>query len=186
MSKLTKRQEKKRQLRQRERDNKNPAKLAYHGNKYRTEALVKPLMQTETAILEAYIITGRRLTDFDVRQALVSLIAQLRRPMVAADTATSGEALPANAEPSANQKSDADIIVDLVQIRWCTMREAGEHPGRDNLIGIVRTILASVETRKSADAQSRNYLRFIEKFLGEMGVDVVRVRAPDAQLDLAP
>lgn len=39
MSKLTKRQEKKRQLRQRERDNKNPAHLACHGNKYRTGAL---------------------------------------------------------------------------------------------------------------------------------------------------
>lgn len=169
MSKLTKKQEKKRQLRQRERASKDPAALAYHGNKYRTPELVTPLMQTETAIFEAYVATGRRLTDREVRRALVTLIEQLRHGgATASDTSQAGRI--ASGEPG-------DLVVQLVRLQWQNLAEGGAHPGRDNLIGIVRTILASVETRKSVNPQSQNYLQFIEGFLGKLGVQVTRVPA---------
>lgn len=160
MSKLSKKQEKKRQQRQRERQKNNPAVLAYYGNKYRTEALVMPLMRTETAILEAFTILDRELTDHDVGRALVRLIDLVRR----------GEMPPSDAKPSIAADDPAGAIVELVRFKWRDM--GGQLPGRDNLIGILRTILGSVENHKTPNPRSQNYLNFIEGFLAKLGVQV--------------
>ena len=172
MSKLTKKQEKKRQSRQRERANKDPATLAYYGNKYRTPSLARSLMRIETAIFEAYVATDRQLTDHDVRQALVTLIEGLRHGALLAPDASRPDKVVAD--------GPSDLVVQFVRMRWETLAGGGSHPGRDSLIGIARTILASVETRKSVNHQSRNYLQFIEEFLGKLGVEVVRVPASNA------
>jgi hypothetical protein len=170
MSKLSKRQEKKRKMRERERASTDPAALAYHGNKYRTEALVKPLMDTETAILEAYVLLDRQLTDHEVGRALVKLIEQLRR----------GAAVTIDARGELRLTDDrVDTVVQMVHQEWARRVEGGTLPGRNNLIGILRTILASVETRKTVNPQSRSYLQFIERFLGKLGVQVMRAPAAD-------
>lgn len=160
MSKLSKRQEKKRKQRQRERENNNPAILAYYGNKYRTEALVMPLMEIETAILEAFIVLDRELTDHDVSRALVRLIDQVRHGNVIAGT---GPVRIAADDP-------VDAVVQLVHCKWQAAIEP--LPGRDNLIGILRTILGSVQNHKTVNPQSQNYLQFIEGFLAKLGVQV--------------
>lgn len=163
MSKVSKKQEKKRQQRLRQRETKNPGVLAYHGNKYRTEALVMPLMRTETAILEAYMVLDRNLTDHDVSQGLVRLIDRIRHGDIVADDG-----------PVCIEVDDpAQAVVELVRHKWRGL--AGSLPGRDSLVGIVRTILGSVENHKSPNRQSRNYLHFVERFLDELGVRVQAV-----------
>ena len=40
----------------------------------------------------------------------------------------------------------------------------------ETLIGVLRTLLGSIEGRKSADPASRSYLYYIKDFLGKMGI----------------
>lgn len=160
MSKLSKKQEKKRQQRLRERERNNPAALAYHGNKYRTDALVMPLMETETSILEAFIVLDRNLTDHDVGRALVRLIDLVRR----------GNMLAENRPLSIAADDPSAAVVQLVCLKWQAMGE--RLPGRNNLVGILRTILGSVENHQTVKPASQNYLNFVEGFLAKLGVQV--------------
>jgi hypothetical protein len=51
-------------------------------------------------------------------------------------------------------------------------------PKREDVIGVVRTILGSLETWRSQSMHSRGYLQFLEGFLKKAGVNVRRV-GPD-------
>jgi len=52
--------------------------LAYTGNKYRTEALVRVHFLTEVGIYESFVMTDRKLTDYTVGSALEQLIRRAK------------------------------------------------------------------------------------------------------------
>src|SRR5438270_169153 len=53
--------------------------LAITGNRYKTEELLPVVMRTEVGIYEAYVMTGRTLTDHQVASALTKLVLQMRK-----------------------------------------------------------------------------------------------------------
>jgi hypothetical protein len=50
--------------------------------------------------------------------------------------------------------------------------EEQPRPSRDPLVGVLRTILGSVDTWKSVSPTSRGHLSFLEGFVGKLGVSV--------------
>jgi len=165
-ARLSRDQKRKQKLDKRNRRMPDAPALAYAGNRYRSKEFVKPLFETEQGIYDMYIISGRELTDSDVEEQIVELIDELRsRP--AAD-------LIYEAAPEEDEAVDASVR-SMILGHWSRLLEQGTLPRRDDLIGILRTILGSVDVWRSKSASSRGYLSHLEGFLHQLGYRVVAV-----------
>jgi len=89
---------------------------------------------------------------------------------------------PESQEPSTEEGTVTDFLVVNLLNRWRLDFEKGANPGRDNLIGILRTVLGSVENRSNVNPASREYLKFIEKMLKDLGIEVRQVSREEAGL----
>ena len=141
--------------------------LAYAGGKYKTAEYVMILLKTETGIYESYVISDRTLTDSSVEAALESMIIRMRQ-----------RALPSLSEfddASIRDDSGGDLVVWNILRNWKYVAEQQQLPVRDELIGILRTILHSLEIWRSESLHSRGYLHYLEGFLKQAGVSVRRV-----------
>ncbi len=165
----------KKQKAKRDRQPKKNAPLAYRGNKYKTSELVPVMLGTETSIYEAFVIANRQLTDHHVRAALEELIRKIRR----------GTFFPLDDSEQSNEVAEGMEGLVLWNIRngWRHSFETKPNPGRDKLIGVLRTILGSIEVRGSISPKSRGYLEFLGGFLGKVGVEV-QVISPDTGMIL--
>jgi hypothetical protein len=165
---LSKDQKRKAKLAERARRSGPPSRdLAYTGNKYKRDDLVPVFMQVETGIYEMWVVSGRSFTDHTVRAALTHLVEGLR--------AGNLPPLDMEATPEIGPGSEEDAIVLHVRRRLHTFFEEVPHPGRDNLIGVLRTILGSVDVWSTPGRQSQGYLNYIEGFLRKAGVSVQAV-----------
>jgi hypothetical protein len=136
--------------------------LAYYGNKYKGERHVMALMRAETGILETYVMSHRELTDRQVEVALTRLIGDLRRdgyqPAEHRDMVT--------VEP----ETYMDLVIWSIRRNWDDLfHEQPRHSGAE-LVGILRTILGSLETWSTPSPESRGYLNYIEGFLAQGGI----------------
>jgi hypothetical protein len=137
--------------------------LAYHGNKYKTDELANVFFRTELGIYESWVMTDRELTDRDVEAALEKLVLQMRRgplPAFADDTTA-----PVGAEAT-------DLIIWNIRRNWHDLFQEEPRPSADKLMGVLRTLLSSVDTWSSPSPTSRGYLHFIEGFLKKAGATV--------------
>jgi hypothetical protein len=158
---LSRAQKRKKKLEKRK-SGRRPQSLAYHGNKYKGERHIMALMRAETGILETYVMSDRELTDRQVEVALTRLIDDLRRagyqPAEHRDMVT--------VEP----ESYIDLVIWNIRRNWDDLfHEQPRHSGTE-LVGILRTILASLETWSTPSPESRGYLNYIEGFLAQGGV----------------
>ena len=151
--------------------------LAYTGNKYRTEKYVFITLATETAIHEAHVVSDRSLTDSDVKTALIEMIGRLRKGPLPALEDLSDE------EKRAFGKNG--FLIWSILSRWRMYFKEHGPLGKDTLIGVLRTILASVDFRGSNSPAANGYLEFLEDFLGQIGVNVHEIsREEFEQLEL--
>jgi hypothetical protein len=163
---LSRDQKRKAKLTERARKNAPPAALAYSGKKYKTPELVPVIMRTETGILEAHVATGRRLTDRNVQAALERMVVQMR-----------GGGLPPLDDSNTVEYEvgrEEDLVIWFIRLGWHDLFENAPHPGKDNLIGILRTLLDSINTWSTPSPESRGYLNYVEGFLRKLGVRVQR------------
>lgn len=176
-----KRKEKLAKKQQKERRNES---LAYLGAKYQTEELTPTWMQTEIGIYETYVMTDRKLRDRTVREALENLIRQMR-----------AGALPPLPETDAIEYEighEDELVIENIRRRWADHFATKWKPPRDKLIGVLRTILGSIEKVGSPGPQSQSYLLHIAGFLTKkLGVSVEMVaenelpsRMPEAEDEL--
>ena len=180
MSKPSQRKREKQRKREAKRQRRltEPVSLAYTGNKYKTNELIPFHFATETAIYECFVLTRRRLTDHHVRAAVEWLIAELRRGPLPEWDAGNTLTLTAGGE--------ADLIVANIRRSWCMYAEENPRPGRDNVIGVLRTILGSIECWGSIGPESRGYLKFIEGLCNKLGVRVTLAPAPPPEMEVLP
>ncbi len=138
--------------------------LAYRGNRYKREDLVPIFFQTELGIYQAHVMPGKELTDRTVAAALTRLVQQMQRGELPplADT-DAGEAVGDDAE---------DLITWNIRRNWHEYFQNHPHPGTDQLIGVLRTTLGSVEVWTTRSHQSRGYLSYLRGFLRQSGVTV--------------
>lgn len=147
------------------------ASLAYHGDRYKTDEFVPIFASTETGIIEAFAISDRRLTDRSVEQALVKMIVGMRQDTL---QPLNGEALSSEEATSFEGKAgdEQELIIWRVSSHWQDLFENKPAPARDTLIGVLRTILGSIEVWRSPGPTSRGYLHYIDGFLGKAGISV--------------
>jgi len=111
----------------------------------------------------------RTLTDYEVEAALVQMIGLLRdrkSPILPSPDASTQDSVTVSGE------NRQQMVITLIQMNWRFLQENGELPGREDLIGILRTVLSSLETWRSESLNSQGYLRFLEGFMKDLGVNV--------------
>ena len=142
--------------------------LAYLGSKYQTEELVPTWLRTEIGIYETFIMTDRKLLDQTVVTALERLITDLR-----------AGALPPLTDDETIQYEEGqeeDLIIENIRRNWAHHFQTEWRPPKDKLIGILRTILGSIEKVRAPGPCSQSYMHHIAGFLTKkMGVSVTQV-----------
>jgi hypothetical protein len=158
-------QKRKKKLEERKQKARQTESLAYMGEKYKADELVPTWMHTEIGIYETYVMTDRQLVDQTVVTALESLIRQIR----------SGTLPPLEDVSAVHHEvgREAELVIENIRRNWA-MHFANEwKPPRDKLIGVLRTILGSIEKVRSPGPRSQSYMRHIEGFLTKkLGVSV--------------
>jgi hypothetical protein len=141
--------------------------LAYEGTKYKSDEYVPLVFQTERGIYESYAASNKQMTDRVVEAALEKLVLALRhdtlRPL---DEETAG---------ATEAASDEDLVIWSIRRSWLELDLA---PRRDDAIGVLRTLLSSINTWSTPSRQSRGYLSFLEGFMKKAGVEMIPV-SPD-------
>jgi hypothetical protein len=159
---LSRDQKRKAKLAQRARKSPAHASLAYTGNKYKNAESVPVMLATETAIFQAYLVSGRELTDHHVRSALEQLVTQLR----------TGSLPPFEHDCNLHFEPGQEVaaVVESIRHGWAHHFEEAPRPGSETLIGILRTLLGSIETWSTPSPTSRGYLNYLDGFLKRTGV----------------
>jgi hypothetical protein len=158
--KLSRDQKRRAKLAERKRRQKPAEPLPYEGQKYRADAYLPYVFRTETAVLEAYLESDRKLTNEQVRQAFVQLIERLRHHSLAVIAEVEPEA---QAEPGT-----VEDVVLRIRRGWQDLFTQRQPCSRDDMIGILRMLLFSIEAQGWNSGPGRGYLVFLEKFLTGM------------------
>lgn len=145
--------------------------LAYSGAKYKTDEFAPIFFQTELGIHESSVMSANALTDDDVEAAISQLVIRMREGSLPPLSETN--------ELTVNAGNVNDLVITNIRRNWRILEAKGTLPGRDDLIGILRTILNSIDFWRSKSMHPQGYLRYIEGFMQKMGVSVQRM-APDA------
>jgi hypothetical protein len=152
--------------------------LAYEGRKYKTDELIPVFYRTELGIYEAYVQSDQAITDRTVEAALGKLIQQMR----------DGTLPPLEEARALNYVAgqEEELIIANVRRNWQLLFDTQPHPGRDKLIGVLRTTLNSIKTWSSPSPESRGYIHYIKGFLAKAGAALEEDRpefAPDPDED---
>jgi hypothetical protein len=111
---------------------------------------LEPVFCTERGIYRAFVASGRTLCDLDVRNALEGLMGDLLQGHLLAAGATSD-----------------DLVSQRIRSAWA---ESSNLPPPEDLVGLLRTILSSIEVWSTPHANSRGYLSYLEGFMRKAGV----------------
>ncbi len=161
----TRDQKRKKKLEERKRKARETESLAYMGEKFKKDELVPTWMHTEIGIYETYVMTDRQLVDQTVVAALESLIRQIRAGTLPPREDTY--------EISYEVGGEEDLVIENIRRNWAKHFADEWQPPRDKLVGILRTILGSIEKMRSPGPRSQSYMRHIEGFLTKkLGVSV--------------
>jgi hypothetical protein len=140
-----------------------PESLAYRGDKFKRDNFIPIVYCTEVGIYESFVASQRQITDHDVRAALEWLIHGIRDGKIT---------VPEHLKPddAGEGEPNLDAVTWCIRRRWEECFEEEPFPGRDNLVGVLRTILGSIEVWSNTSPTSRGYLRYLEGFMGKLGV----------------
>ncbi|MDX1523169.1 MAG: hypothetical protein R3264_16200 [Anaerolineae bacterium] len=143
---------------------------------YRSEAYVMYVMAVETGILQAGTI-ALELTDGDVSKALASLINALHDDEAALD-----RLLQLVSEEDDIEVEEGESLSLIEQFISMNLKQAFEQHGPLNatdVAGVLDVIKTSVKRWGHGDHR-RGYLTYIEGFLGEAGVRVMKLSKDEA------
>ena len=138
--------------------------LAYSGKKYKTDEFVPVIYRTELGIYESYVMCERELTDDEVEAAIERLVIEMCEGPL--------PPLPETDVITITEDGEEDLVIMNIRRNWRILEEKGTLPGRDDLIGVLRTILNSISIWRSQSLHSQGYLRYIEGFMKKLGVSV--------------
>jgi hypothetical protein len=156
----------------RSRDQKRKAKLAkkaerqsqsdritpYEGKKYQAPEWVPHVSETELAIYETIKLSNRTLKNEQVRTVFITLIKSLRtgEPALLPEDAPVVSYAPGN---------EVDYLIWNIRRHWRLLVAKVGPVSPDDLIGILRTLLYSIEAHAWNTGSHRGYVAFLEGFL---------------------
>lgn len=131
--------------------------LAIATDQFRKPRLAPVWLHTETAIFEIYIATSKGISDQTVIAAIERLIRQMQ----------AGPLPPLEVESSLVHRpgQEEDLIIENIRRRWAPLLEAENRPSKDDFIGVLRSMLGTINQQKSPLPHSVGYLRYIGAFL---------------------
>lgn len=160
----------KKKLAEKKRKARHAESLAYMGEKYKKEKLIPTWMHTEIGIYQTYVMTDRRIFDQNVVASLERLIRQMRAGAL--------PPLPETEEIHYEVGREEDLLIENIRRSWANHFAAEWRPPKDDLIGVLRTILGSIEKVKAPGPRSQSYLRHITGFLTKkLGISVKKLSA---------
>ncbi len=167
-------QKRKAKLTERKRGQGPAEPLAYDGKKYQADRWVPHVYQTELAIYEVLKLSQGHLTNDRVKTAFVQLIEQLR----------GGQPGPlAEGEPEVDFAAGKEVEFLIWNIRrhWRVLVEARGPVATGDLVGILRTLLNSIEAHGWNTGPARGYVSFLVGFMERGEIPKLRVspRLPD-------
>ncbi|WP_205678923.1 hypothetical protein [Aquisphaera insulae] len=166
---LSRDQKRKAKLKKRAERSRPQESLAYSGNKYRTAELVPVMLRTEVGIYESYVMLDPDLTDNDVQSAIERMIIQLRDGTLSP--------LPDPEDPDEDEVDAEDFIRERIRRNWQVYSETKALPPKDDLIGILRTILNSLDIWRWKEMSPQGYYKFLKGFMKDAGVTIHRLES---------
>ena len=165
MAKESHDQRRKKKLAEERRKARQNQSSAYLGEKYKTDELIPTWMHTEIGIYQTYVMSDRKLLDQTVVDALEQLIGRMRAGPL--------PPLPEAAEIRYETGREEDLVIEAIRRSWADHFATERRPPRDDLIGVLRTILGSIQKVKAPGPRSQSYLHHIAGFLTkQLGVSV--------------
>ncbi|MGL4552976.1 MAG: hypothetical protein ACRC33_17510, partial [Gemmataceae bacterium] len=136
--------------------------LAYDGDKYKAPRWVPHLHATEYAIYEGIVLSERRLTNGHVELALTDLVLRLRDgiPPLLPDDAPAVTFRPGD---------EVAFLTWNIREAWRGLIEREGPVATDDLIGILRTLLHSMEAHARHTGPDLGYVAFLDGFIGRAG-----------------
>lgn len=169
MAKESRDQRRKKKLAEERRKARQNHSSAYLGEKYKTDELIPTWMHAEIGIYQAYVMSGRKLLDQTVVDALERLIGMMR---------TGPLPPPETGEIHYEVGREDDLVIENVRRSWADHFAAERRPPKDDLIGVLRTILGSIQKVKAPGPRSQSYMHHIAGFLTKkLGISVRAVSA---------
>jgi hypothetical protein len=150
-------QKRKNKLANKSRSSQQAASLAYMGEKYKTDSLMQTWLNVEFGIYEVYVVTDRTLLDRTVVSALDTLIRQMRAgtiPQVAEDAGIHYEV-----------GEEEQFVIRNIRRNLANHYQTEWKPPKDQRIGVLRTILGSIEKVRGPGPDSQSYMHHISGFL---------------------
>jgi hypothetical protein len=132
--------------------------LAYHGTTYQADEWVAHVFETEKAVYEAIKLSQGHLTNEQVREAFVQLIEELRKGQP-------GPLADGEAEVVFSAGKEREYIVWNIRRHWRILVEEVGPVAVDDLIGILRTLLGSIEAHGWNTGPGRGYVSFLVGFM---------------------
>lgn len=161
-------QKRKAKLAKKKQQSRQSTSLAYSGEKYRTDELVPIWVCIETAIYQIFVLTDEQLVDPVVASAVEKLILQLR----------------AGTLPPLSEKRDLaytpgqerDVLIDNIRHGLEFKFTDETQPSTEQLLGVLRSVLGTIKSKRMPEPSSQTYLRYIARFLTEnLGVSVEKM-----------
>jgi hypothetical protein len=148
----------KRARKERTRKRQSAEPLPYSGRKYQSDRWAPHVYQTECAIYEVVMLSDRRLTNDQTKEALVHLINQLRSGV----SPTLAEGDP---EVPFAPGQEIDFLVQNIRHHWRKLFNDEGPVSTSDLVGILRTLLYSIEAHAWHTGRSRGYVDFLVSFM---------------------
>jgi hypothetical protein len=175
MAKESRDQKRKKKLAEERRKARENQSLAYMGDRYKTSALIQVWMHAEIGIYEVYVISGRKLLDQTAADAIEKLVIMMRAGTL--------PPLPESDDIHYNVGEEEAFVIENIRRSWAKLFAGGGRPPLEDLVGVLRTILGSIEKMRSPSPQSQTYMRHIAGFLTKkLGVSIKMVSGDGAPL----
>ncbi|MFL5338634.1 MAG: hypothetical protein ACJ8F7_00570 [Gemmataceae bacterium] len=139
--------------------NQRVAKVApYEGRKYQSDVWTPYVYEVEVGIYDTIELSRRTLTNATLKAVLIDLVKRLRQGLPAA---------LADSEPDLaySKETEHEYLVWVIRRQWRSALEKYGAASPDDLIGILRTLLNSIEAHRWNTGEARGYVDFLVKFM---------------------
>lgn len=130
----------------------------YEGSRYRAERWVPHVYATERAVYETILLTADKLSNQQVRAAFEQLVRHLRSNLP-------GPLPDGETETVYASGSEVEFLIWNIRNHWRQLVEEQGNVDKEDLIGILRTLLFSIQAHALDRGPRQGYVSFLREFM---------------------
>lgn len=127
----------------------------YDGERYRTEQWVPLVYATEKAVYETILLAAGRLTNPQARETFERLV----RPLPDGET----QMIYASG-------NEVEFLTWNIRLKWREYEQKHRTVAKEDYIGILRTLLFSMQAHAADRGPQQGYLAFLKEFMRNAGL----------------